>query len=157
MRHFALCSVLAWLLTGCPGEFDPDLSDLDLDFDGEQPERGLYSACSEEDDCVTRLPGPHACMGTGADGTTLPDDGWAHVPEGQRGFCTRFRDPPEDPAVDCLPHPGGHVTAELAFGQNSRGLSFCVLDCAGGLSCPSGMECRHVHTADAAYDALICL
>lgn len=129
MRHSLLWFVLAWSLLGCPGEFDPDLGDLDLDFDGEQPDRGLYSACTEDEDCVTDPPRADACM----------------VVDGL-GFCTRLREGDEDPEVYCAPHPGGDVTAELDFVLDS-----CVLDCDDGRSCPVGMECRYLHASVSAY------
>lgn len=128
--------VIACCLSGCPGSFDPELLDLDLDLDGERPDRGLYSVCARTEDCVTDPPRADACI-------TVDAEGLIRVSDGDAGFCTRTREGDADPAVHCAPHPGGDVSAELGFA-----LDFCVLDCDDGRTCPVRMECRHVHVPD---------
>lgn len=170
--------VLLCLLSGCPGEFHPDLmgwtpsegTGLETDTsggetgtetggmgDGMQPNAGLYSPCTSQDDCLMDSVDLTLCMGTMEDGETLPDNGWMETPPGQPAFCTFWADPAENPFFECEPHPGGDVTAELGWGQNSYGQKFCALACEGGKSCPAGMNCIHVYSETTVYDSYICL
>jgi len=140
MRLSASATVIA-LLCACPGEFDPDLSDV-------QPVRGMWSPCEGIDDCA----GLDLCMGPDEDGI-FPGDGWVEAPGD--AFCTRWSD--GDPVEDCIPAPGGQATAVPAHGLTDAGESYCVLDCSGDRTCPFGMACRNVRSPAMVYEGLVCI
>jgi hypothetical protein len=127
------------LLAGCFGEFDPDLS-------GFQPEEGVFSPCESSQDCSS----DGACLGS-SDMAVQLDDTW----DGE-GACTRWATG-SDPDLECAPYPEGYATAEIAYGMDASGDRFCVLECAGGLKCPVGMDCIHVYSPAVMYEAEVCL
>lgn len=92
---------------------------------GAQPAEGMYSACAQASDCV----GVNLCV-------TISDP--MMVPLG--GFCTAPGC--ANPAADCIATPGGTATPMcLPLTVNDMPDSACALDCAGGKTCPTGMEC----------------
>jgi hypothetical protein len=84
----------------------------------EQPEDGMYSACAGVGECV----GLNICVLAGA-----------------AGFCSNTGC--LDPAANCLPNPSATSTALPACVDNGAGLQVCALSCAGGQTCPGGMDC----------------
>jgi hypothetical protein len=111
---------------------DPS-GDADSDADageqpGGQPVEGMYSACAMPADCV----GVTLCV-------TILDP--MQVPLG--GFCTSPGC--ANAAVDCGATPGGTATPMcLPLTVNEMPDAACALDCAGGKTCPAGMECLDV-------------
>jgi hypothetical protein len=91
---------------------------------GQQPESGMYAHCLDVAECG----GFPVCLQI-SDGNGEVVDGICTVP-----FC-------EDPVIDCDPAPGGTAQAAcIAVGNEND----CVLDCAGGKTCPGGMICWDV-------------
>lgn len=84
----------------------------------EQPEDGMYSACTGVGDCV----GLTTCVVVGATGFC------------SNGGCA-------DPVQDCVPNPSATSTAPPLCVDNGAGLMVCAVSCAGGQACPGGMEC----------------
>lgn len=84
----------------------------------EQPDDGMYSACM----------GVAMCIGL----TTC-------VLAGPGGFCSNTGC--TDPLSQCAMNPGATSTATPACVDNGTGQIVCALSCAGGLTCPGGMEC----------------
>lgn len=84
----------------------------------EQPQDGMYSQCAGVGECI----GLTTCVLVG--GT---------------GFCSNAGC--DDPVADCLPNPSATSTAPAACVDNGAGLQVCALSCAGGQSCPGGMDC----------------
>lgn len=109
---------------------EPD-SDGDADAGNEpggQPAEGMYSTCAAPSDCV----GVTLCV-------TIVDP--MQVPLG--GFCTAPGC--ANAAVDCIAAPGGTATPMcLPLTVNDMPDAACALDCAGGKTCPTGMECLDV-------------
>lgn len=84
----------------------------------EQPEDGMYSACAGVGDCI----GLNTCVLAGA-----------------VGFCSNTGC--ADPVANCDPNPSATATAPATCVDNGAGLQVCALSCAGGQSCPGGMDC----------------
>lgn len=84
----------------------------------EQPADGLYSACVSAVECF----GTTACV----------------LVMGDLGFCTNACTIPGD----CGPSPAGTATpACVTAPVGGVDMQVCALDCAGGKTCPGGMEC----------------
>jgi hypothetical protein len=108
---------------------DPTLAESSSDgavdpTDG-QPADGMWSMCIDAAmDCGNI---PILCI-TNADMTD--------------GFCSTTGC--ANPAVDCLPAPGGTAMPACApITVNDQMEQACVLNCAGGLVCPTGMVCMN--------------
>lgn len=84
----------------------------------EQPDNGMYSECAGVADCI----GLNTCVLAGA-----------------VGFCSNTGC--TDPVAQCDANPGATATAPPACVDNGAGQMVCALACAGGQSCPGGMEC----------------
>lgn len=96
----------------------PDDSSGGATGPNEQPDDGLYSACEDTTDCF----GTVACV----------------LVMGSLGYCSNNCTIPGD----CGVSPGG--TAQPACVTASvlgTDMQVCALDCAGGMTCPGGMEC----------------
>lgn len=92
---------------------------------GAQPAEGMYSACAQPSDCV----GVNLCV-------TIVDPMMAPL----GGFCTAPGC--ANAAADCVATPGGTATPMcLPLTVNDMPDSACALDCAGGKTCPTGMDC----------------
>lgn len=117
-------------MSGTTSGPDPD-ADGDADAGNEpggQPAEGMYSTCAMPTDCV----GVTLCV-------TIVDP--MQVPLG--GFCTAPGC--ANAAVDCIASPGGTATPMcLPLTVNDMPDAACALDCTGGNTCPSGMECLDV-------------
>jgi hypothetical protein len=110
------------------GEPDAD-GDADAgEQPGGQPGEGMYSTCAVPSDCVDA----NLCV-------TILDP--MQMPLG--GFCTSSGC--TNAGVDCLATPGGTATPMcLPLTVNDMPDAACALDCAGGKTCPAGMECIDV-------------
>jgi hypothetical protein len=100
----------------------PD-DDDGMNDDGGQPGTGMYAHCLA----------PEQCAGGSINVCITINDG-------RTGFCTNSTC--TNPAVDCDPSPGG--TAEpicYPITINDMPAQSCALDCAGGKTCPGGMQC----------------
>jgi hypothetical protein len=124
LRRFLLPTVLlAFSQLGCNEK-------ASAPADGERPsEPGMqYSECTESADCGD-LP---FCV---------------HPPD-ESGFCSEACAPAGDPE-SCPDSPGGSATTRCVdIGDPSANL--CALDCNGNKSCPGGMRCQEVMTAEGA-------
>ena len=89
------------------------------DGGGGQPADGLYSMCLIPEDC----PGLDGCATVTMMGEDNPYD----------GYCTNFC----ASDADCAANLGGTAIPSC----NDEAMAYCQLDCAGGLTCPTGMEC----------------
>lgn len=90
----------------------------------EQPENGMYSACTVVGDCV----GLTTCVLVGASGFC------------SSGGCA-------DPVADCDPNPSATSTAPALCVDDGTGtMMVCALSCAGGQTCPGGMDCLPLGT-----------
>lgn len=83
----------------------------------EQPEDGMYSECAGVGECI----GLTTCVVVGA-----------------TGFCSGGC---ADPVQDCLVNPSATSTAPPLCVDDGTGLMVCALGCAGGQTCPGGMDC----------------
>ncbi len=93
---------------------------------GVQPMDGMYSPCTTGMECGNT---PILCI-TINDADGNPTD----------GFCSQT--PCANPAVDCLPSPGGTaVPTCMPVTVDGAASMACALDCAGGATCPTGMTC----------------
>lgn len=87
---------------------------------GEQPEDGMYSACETAAQCF----GLTNCLVVQVDDAFCTNTG-----------CT-------DATVDCMPSPGGTATPACVMAQiEGNPQQVCALDCSGGRTCPSPMQC----------------
>lgn len=84
----------------------------------EQPEDGMYAECMGVASCI----GLNTC-----------------VTAGTTGFCSNTNC--IDPTAQCDPNPGATSTAPPACVDNGMAQMVCALSCAGGQTCPGGMEC----------------
>lgn len=87
----------------------------------EQPANGMYSECAMPGDCV----GQNACVTVvGA--------------MGAGGFCSTLGCLD---ATTCDANPGATSNAIPMCIDNGAGMMVCALTCAGGQTCPGGMQC----------------
>ncbi len=90
----------------------------------EQPEDGMYSECASVADCI----GLTTCVIVpGAEGGGFCSDNGCGVP-----------------GDDCDPTPGTTASAAPDCIDDGSGALVCALSCAGGQTCPVGMECLAV-------------
>ena len=91
---------------------------------GGQPATGQYSHCLDAAECM----GVNLCIQIQMDMMVVD------------GFCTSY--PCANAAVDCDPSPGGTATPIcMPVNVNMMDTNACALDCSGGKTCPTGMEC----------------
>jgi hypothetical protein len=103
-------------------------SDSGVDPTGAQPADGMWSMCLAGADCGNT---PILCIQS-VDADMNPID----------GFCSTTGC--ANPAVDCAPSPGGTAMPACApITVNEMMEQACVLNCAGGLTCPMGMVCMN--------------
>lgn len=84
----------------------------------EQPANGMYSECAGVADCI----GLNTCVLAGAS-----------------GFCSNTGC--VDASTQCDANPGASSTAPPTCVDNGAGQMVCALGCAGGQTCPGGMDC----------------
>jgi hypothetical protein len=114
--------------SGSSTSIDPTLagssSDDGVDPTDGQPADGMWSMCTVAADCGNL---PILCI-TNADMTD--------------GFCSTTGC--ANAAADCLASPGGTAMPACApITVNDEAEQACVLSCAGGLLCPTGMVCMN--------------
>jgi hypothetical protein len=107
---------------------DPTLegssSDGAVDPTDGQPADGMWSMCTVAMDCAMM---PALC---------ITNEGASD------GFCSAIDC--ANPAADCDPSPGGTAMPACApITVNGMAEQACVLSCAGGLVCPTGMVCMN--------------
>ncbi|MEM6291172.1 MAG: hypothetical protein AAGA54_07895 [Myxococcota bacterium] len=96
---------------------------------GPQPADGMYSPCTTGRECGFT---PDLCI-------TLEDADMVIID----GFCSTTGC--VNPAADCDANPGG-TASPTCVGVTVDGAAenACMLDCTGGLTCPTGMTCYDV-------------
>ncbi len=96
---------------------------------GPQPADGMYSACTTGRECGFE---PDLCI-------TLEDEEMMIID----GFCSTTGC--VNPAADCDANPGGTATPScVSVTVDGVAENACMLDCTGGLTCPTGMTCYDV-------------